>query len=220
MPSYLIAAWHVSILSTLLSCSHQDDGSYDTIPNIICYNTVLNACAFSAQRTSGDEQKRALEVAVDTFKMLDGRYATADAVSYGNMLKVFANLMPTGDARTSMSTTIFKSCCEEGSVGGLVLDEIRRCVPAKQFIQILAKCGYDKPMRQHQKAIDVQLRALPRQWTANVKKSDGRQRQRNTSKHQPEKLQTNRKQEKTVVRPVFRKPSMLIETASISGKDL
>ena len=66
---------------------HEDDGSYETMPNTICYNTVLNACAFSAHGGE-DEKRQALAVAVETFnQMRKGKYVSPDAVTYGDMLK-------------------------------------------------------------------------------------------------------------------------------------
>ena len=48
---------------------HENDGSRDTMPNIICYNTVLNACAFSAQGSEA-ERRRAFAVAVEIFNQM------------------------------------------------------------------------------------------------------------------------------------------------------
>ena len=113
-----------SILKAMIEL-HEDDGSYDTRPNVIVYNTVLNACAFSA-RGSEEERRQALQIAVETFnQMRGGKYVSPDAVSYGNMLKCCANLMPPGDQRTAMASRLFASCCDEGLVGGIALDEIR-----------------------------------------------------------------------------------------------
>lgn len=94
----------LAILDAMIDL-HEDDGGYDTTPNIICFNTILNACAFSAM-AGDDEKKEALAAAVKTFKMLrEKNFARPDALSYGNMLKCIANLMPIGDARSSMAKT-------------------------------------------------------------------------------------------------------------------
>jgi len=61
------------------------------------FNSVLNACAFSALGTTEDEQRRALQIAVQTFKKMRQEHAVApDSISYGNMLKCTANLLPSG----------------------------------------------------------------------------------------------------------------------------
>jgi len=207
-----------SILKAMIDL-HEDDGSYDTKPNVICYNTVLNACAFSA-RGSDEERRQAMKVAVETFNgMRQGKYVSPDAVSYGNMLKCCANLMPPGEQRNGMASRIFRKCCEEGLVGGMCLDEIRRCVPPRAFLPLLADCGYDKPMSQRRKAYSVTLRELPRKWTANVKRGDMAARQRGTFV-KPKKRQQQRRPlpEKKAV-PVIRRPHQVFEYGA-SGKDM
>ena len=65
---------------------YDEDGSFDAKPNVICFNTILNACAFSASG-GDDEKKQALSVAVKTLKILrEEQYARPDAVSYGMFL--------------------------------------------------------------------------------------------------------------------------------------
>mmetsp|Transcript_2613 Transcript_2613/g.5620 ORF Transcript_2613/g.5620 Transcript_2613/m.5620 type:complete len:248 (+) Transcript_2613:1478-2221(+) len=206
-----------SILKAMIEL-HEDDGSYDTKPNIICYNTVLNACAFSA-RGGEAEKRQALTVAVETFnQMRQGKNTLPDAVSYGNMLKCFANLMPQNDQRNAMAARIFASCCDEGLVGGMCLDEIRRCLPPRAFLPLLADCGFDKALRQRRKAYSVELRELPREWTVNVKRGDMASRQR-ASFAKPKKKEVRRNQRPEKTPPVIRRPGLLVEYGS-SGKDL
>lgn len=206
----------LAILDAMIDL-HEEDGSYDTTPNIICFNTILNACAFSA-RAGDDEKKEALSSAVKTFKMLREKcYAQPDALSYGNMLKCIANLMPIGDSRTSMASTIFSSCCEAGMVGGMALDEIRRCISSKEFLKLLAKCGYRRPLRQHSNAMSVTLKSLPTKWTANVKQGDLMTRQRKTVVKQKQNASREKQKKNT---PVYRNPTYLVEPSWASGKDL
>mmetsp|Transcript_27817 Transcript_27817/g.67037 ORF Transcript_27817/g.67037 Transcript_27817/m.67037 type:complete len:201 (+) Transcript_27817:1-603(+) len=200
------------------------------MPNVICYNTVLNSCAFSA-RGGEEERRRALAVAVETFNQMRQRGAAGqdvepDAVSYGNMLKCCANLMPPGNHRNSFATRLFASCCDEGLVGGMCLDEIRRCIPPRAFLPLLADCGYDEPVRRRRKAHSVQLRELPREWTIKVKRGDLASRQRASFAKPTRKTQqqrerreyrSSRSREKTP--PVIRRPGLLIEYGA-SGKDL
>ena len=207
----------LAILDAMIDL-HEDDGGYDTTPNIICFNTILNACAFSAM-AGDDEKKEALAAAVKTFKMLrEKNFARPDALSYGNMLKCIANLMPIGDARSSMAKTIFTSCCEEGMVGGMALDEIRRCLPSKEFLQLLSKCGYGKPLRQHSNAMSVTLKSLPSKWTENVKRGDLVTRQRKSVIKNRQAVKDMAQSQRNV--PVFRNPTFLVEPSWASGKDL
>mmetsp|Transcript_24307 Transcript_24307/g.52520 ORF Transcript_24307/g.52520 Transcript_24307/m.52520 type:complete len:830 (+) Transcript_24307:85-2574(+) len=207
-----------SILKAMIEL-HEDDGSYDTKPNIICYNTVLNACAFSARGT-GEEKRQAMKVAVETFnKMRQGKYVSPDAVSYGNMLKCCANLMPPGNQRNAMASRLFMSGSDEGLIGGMALDEIRRCVPPRAFLPLLADMGYDDPMRRRRKAHAVELRELPRKWTANVKRSDMASRQRASFAKPKKKPERRPRRHEEKAKPVIRRPGLLFEYGS-SGKDM
>jgi len=198
---------------------HEDDGSYDSKPNIVCYNTVLNACAFSA-RGNPEERRNALKTAVEIFnQMRGGKYVSPNAVSYGNMLKCCANLMPPGDQRNGMASRLFGSCCQEGLVGGMCLDEIRRAIPPRAFLPLLADCGYDEPIRRRRKAFSIELRELPRKWTKNVSRGDMASRQR-ASFVKPEKKPEMRRQPREERQaPVIRRPRMVVEYGA-SSKDL
>jgi len=46
---------------------HEDDGSYDSKPNIVCYNTVLNACAFSARGNPEERRNGMYHTYFDTY---------------------------------------------------------------------------------------------------------------------------------------------------------
>jgi len=207
-----------SVLNSMITL-HEDDGSSDTKPNVICYNTLLNACAFSAHG-GPDERRRALSIAVETFNELrHGKFGLSpDAVSYGNMLKSIANLMPPGSHRTKMASQLFLSCCNEGLVGGICLDEIRRAVPSKEFVQLLARCGYSKPLSQGRMAHSVQLRHLPPAFTKNVKAGDLKDRQRGS--YAPKKSKGTVRGRKQKEKPVLRRPGLLIEQSWMSGKDV
>ena len=103
-----------------------DDGSK---PNTSCYNTVLNACAFSAM-TSEEERKEALQIAVETLQeLLDMNGIEPDSITFGTMLKCIANLVPASsiDNRIQLANKIFQRCSSSGFVNGLVLKEFKRC---------------------------------------------------------------------------------------------
>ena len=104
----------------------------------------------------------------------------------------------------------------------MALDEIRRCIPPRAFLPLLADCGYDKPLKQHRKGHSVELSELPRKFTMNVKRTDGRQRQRasfakpkRTQEHKRSRRQIPKEKEK----PVIRRPARVIEYGA-SGRDM
>ena len=138
----------------------------------------------------------------------------------GNMLKCCANLMPPGEQRNTMASRLFESCSNEGLVGGMVLDEIRRCIPPRAFFPLLADLGYDKPIR-NRKAHSIELRELPPEWVQNVKRSDMANRQRASfkPKQQTQRKDNRRPNKKVEKKPVIRRPGLLFEYSS-SGKDM
>jgi hypothetical protein len=152
-------------------------------PTHIEYNTVLNACAFSVHRTFQDEQREALKIAVGTFASMPREGVERYTVSYGTMLKCFANLIPKGDVRSRMALQVFQGCCDEGLVGSLVWNETRRAVPLQVSCQLLWECG------------SLEVKDLPMEWRINNSRdkpkpqtTKGKQKQARSSK---KKLQSS-----------------------------
>jgi pentatricopeptide repeat protein len=170
----------------------------DLQPTPYTYNAVLNACAFSAMGTTMEEQREALEIAVRTFSSMRKSETEPDTVTYGNMLKCLANLMPDGEIRSSMALQIFDKCKSDGLVGALTWNEVRRAVPAKQIQKAYSLKGL---------ASNVQVRDLPRSW----------KRSNRFDKNAPQKKrkQTN---EHATSQPT--PTAMIIETSVQSGRDL
>ena len=185
-------------------------------PSQIPYNAVLNACAFSALQTGKEEQKEAIQIAVNTFKSmapLDGRNrnqntVSRDAVSYGLMIKAIANLMPRGEVRSRIALQVFQDCCDDGLVGYLVWNEIRRAVPPK-FLQ--------QACRFRQQVGSMEVKDLPRAWTSNCKERRFNKHQRGREKHRNKKIKGKRgddqkKEEKDA--------TFIVERSFATGKDM
>ena len=129
-------------------------------PTQVPFNAVLNAAAFSALGTPEQEQRQALKTAVETFSLMKRRGISPDTISYGNMLKVVANLIPRGKIRTEMGLQLFQACCQDGLVGELVWNEARRALPGTVLNKVVG--GHRKPLAA------IQVRHLPRSWTQKV----------------------------------------------------
>ena len=128
-------------------------------PNIITYNTVLNAAAFSAF-TDEAEIKEAFLVALSTFNELRNLNDTSiqpDEVTYGNMLKICANLLPRSHPqRNNLAKELWRGACESGLVGDLVWNELKRAVPVDLLQELIPKHASRR-------------RDLPWKWRKNVK---------------------------------------------------
>jgi hypothetical protein len=166
-------------------------------PSDIPFNTVLNACAFSSLGTSEEERREAIKIAVSTYKEMRKEGVDATTVTYGNMIKCIANLMPQGDSRTRMALQVFDKCCEDGLVGNLVWNEIRRAVPS----QIL-----DKTYSLKKRCGNMELRDLPRRW----KQKNRFDKNAPTSKR-PDKPEMPKRTPRSV---------SIIETTGQSGRDV
>jgi hypothetical protein len=153
-----------------LSDLHQSTHNPALKPTQIQYNTVLNACAFSSIGTPVEEQRQALEIAVKTFTSMsplstvrsrssrNTNVVVRDTITYGNMMKCFANLIPKDDTRSRMALQVFQECCSEGLVGNLVWNEVRRSVPPKLLQDATQVNG-------HVGSMDVA--DLPKSWWEN-----------------------------------------------------
>ncbi|KAG7350865.1 PPR: pentatricopeptide repeat domain containing protein [Nitzschia inconspicua] len=183
-------------------------------PTTSTYNTVLNACAFSAQRTTQEEQREALKIAVGSFASMPRERIKRDTVTYGTMLKCFANLVPKGDVRNRMALQVFQECCEEGMVGELVWNEIRRSVPPQliqQTCQFKRECG------------SMEVSDLPMEWRVNNKgdrpkpqTQEKPRRSKKTGSSSSNRRQPKVKEEAVSVKPKF----FLIEKSFSSDKDM
>lgn len=133
-------------------------------PNAVCYNAVLNACAFSASAPDPDERKHALSTAVSTFNdCRTAGFAKPDSVTYGTMLKCVANLVPVGDMKDRMAAQLFGKCRDDGLVSRMVLAEVQRAVSAEAATDLL----------QSSKA-HLEVSDLPSEWTRNVTEKKAR----------------------------------------------
>ena len=91
-------------------------------PNVICFNAVLNACAFTG---NDDEKEEAFAIACGAFDHLRGDPDLAPTdVSYGTFFKSIRKLMPASDVRDRLVKGLFKRCSDEGLVSHFVLKEV------------------------------------------------------------------------------------------------
>mmetsp|Transcript_37220 Transcript_37220/g.89094 ORF Transcript_37220/g.89094 Transcript_37220/m.89094 type:complete len:724 (+) Transcript_37220:152-2323(+) len=91
-------------------------------PNVICFNAVLNACAFTGNE---DEKEEAFTIACFAFDQLRGDPDLAPShISYGTFLKACRKLMPAGDVRDRLVKGLFRRCCSQGLVSHFVLKEM------------------------------------------------------------------------------------------------
>eukprot|EP00535_Pseudo-nitzschia_heimii_P006922 CAMPEP_0197189258 /NCGR_PEP_ID=MMETSP1423-20130617/19458_1 /TAXON_ID=476441 /ORGANISM="Pseudo-nitzschia heimii, Strain UNC1101" /LENGTH=510 /DNA_ID=CAMNT_0042641317 /DNA_START=33 /DNA_END=1565 /DNA_ORIENTATION=- len=190
-------------------------------PTQIPYNTVLNACAFSAMHTPEQERREAIRIAVDTYKSIPSRASSfrwrgtdsmmsRDTVTYGLMLKSIANLMPKGHARSRMALQIFRECCDDGLVGYLVWNEVRRAVPSKlldETYKLKRHCG------------SLNVDDLPKSWKVNCRERRSNQ-QRQKRGNNLKKSRGKENKHKNPSRREVRDNTFIVERSFATGKDI
>ena len=146
-------------------------------PNVVAYNAVMNACAF----TNGDvhESNRAVEIAHGVLKDLEqSRFGTPDQVTYGTFLKVCSTQMADCDSRDKVIEMLFKKCCKDGQVGTMVLQQLKGVAKNDHFVRLTGRGNWE----------DIKLEELPSDWSRNVVEGKGPRRRRRYDKPGGNKL--------------------------------
>jgi len=177
-------------------------------PSQVPFNTVMNAAAFSKTGTTEEQQRQALQVAVQTFSLMRAKGIPPDEVSYGIILKCFHNLIPPGLTRTNMAMNVFQKCCEEGYVGDMVWNQMRNLVPSDQLSALLK--NNRKPLSAT-RVVD-----LPRSWRSKCRASSSSKtlKQRRRGKKSPDDDGEKR------TTPPLRRFRNISEASYQSGRDL
>lgn len=134
-------------------------------PNVIVYNSVLNACAF----TNGDvrESSRAMEIAHKLLKEMElPNNPSPDQVTYGTFLKVCANQIPDCSTRQQIVEFLVQKCQRDGQVGNLVLKELKTVTDDYLFRKLIGR-GIDE---------EIFMEELPQEWWCNVVEGKWRRR--------------------------------------------
>ena len=136
-------------------------------PNVVAYNAVMNACAF----TKGDvhESNRAVEIAHAVLRDLEqSTFGNPDQVTYGTFLKVCATQMADCDSRDKVVDMLFKKCCKDGQVGTMVLQQLKCVAKNDHFVRLTGRAIWE----------DLKFEELPSDWWRNVIEGKGPRRRR------------------------------------------
>ena len=126
--------------------------------NQVPFNTVINACAFSAIGTSDDQRARALEISAQTLSDLREHSLRPDAVTYYNMIKCVANLLASSRRRREDAIVeLLESCAADGLVTGSIWIQVCKAVSPQRLQETFPRL-----------LSDLKYRDLPRSWTYSV----------------------------------------------------
>ena len=139
-----------------------ENGIIAAKPTVHSFNAALNACAF----VDGDTAQKAdaFEVALKIYNLLQ-EYDAPDQTTYGTMIRACSGLLASSDKRREETVEeIFQKACENGSVGRLVITQMKFAATPSQHVRLTGKDILDR----------VHVKDLPRAWTSNVRETSRR----------------------------------------------
>lgn len=102
-------------------------------PDLVTYNTVLNACA-----SSNENHVEAFQIAMCTFSSLQqSQHLRPNEYTYGTLLKACATLLPPGQERVGLVEQIFQDCCDSNCLNEPVLRMLRSSMADEDYAHIL-----------------------------------------------------------------------------------
>lgn len=116
-------------------------------PNLVVYNTALNACATSCpievkkklEEDGRGKKLPSLPSIVRTLyaELTQDAHLTPDHVTYGTVLKAIANLFLGESDQVDFAKSVFQNACESGQVGLGVVYQLRQAVPVDVFRELI-----------------------------------------------------------------------------------
>ena len=100
-------------------------------PNIICYNTVLNACAYDI---SSAEQ--AYETALQVMKRMHSTHHKPNNITYMTMIRACQNLIQSKTYRDEEVERIFLESCKRGECCDTVLRSFKYCASVELQLRL------------------------------------------------------------------------------------
>lgn len=127
-------------------------------PEVVTYNILLSACS-TTLATSEISSKKALEIAVEAFRILrSDDNLTPDSTTYCTLFWVCHHLIKDPEERIKTIQSTFEMCRQNGKVNQKVIYALRMTTPDALFYELLDKQeehGY------------VSMSDLPHEWCRN-----------------------------------------------------
>lgn len=129
-------------------------------PNVVCYTTVINCCAYSMSDTN--ERRDALEIFVETYKrVMDDANLQPNDGTFSAILLALQRLVPKGDKRVAIVKNVFKKCTDSGMCNDSVIRRLRPLLQKNELEQLL---GADAVSPDG----NVRFEMLPLEWKRKV----------------------------------------------------
>lgn len=99
-------------------------------PLTITYNNILNACAFSDPE---EENKQEILLVAMTMLKEAQESCGANFITYGTALRVIGSFEDDSAARWRLVRDVFRTCCAEGQLNRLVMNQVKYSVTPSQY---------------------------------------------------------------------------------------
>lgn len=158
-------ARHAKALLEEMTKRNDDGGGSLINPDIISYNSVLNACA--ASFGSPELKKEALATAMSVFtRICQSEELEPSPYTFTVMMKALRKLIANEETIFSNVGKIFQLCCKRGMLNSSVWQQVQKCIPphkeetAVLWRQLIGEDIYYP---------GIQLSELPPEWRCNCK---------------------------------------------------
>ena len=150
-------------------------------PNLVVYNTALNACATSCpiqvkhklEEDGLEKSLPSLPLIVRTlYDQVTQDELEPDHVTFGTVLKAVANLFLGEPDQIEFGKRVFHGACESGQVSLGVVSQLRQALPSEVFRELLPEeCISSDPP-------GILVNKLPDAWVCNVRESNRKRSRR------------------------------------------
>ena len=120
-------------------------------PPTVTYNNVLNACAYADSSNDPSVLDIAEEVFGEAKSLCNPNYIT-----YSAYLRVICRFVKDPAKKRSLTTSVYRECCDAGQLTKMVMRQIRQCLTKRQYAELRAD-AHDENTGQYR-----------RQYTKNV----------------------------------------------------
>jgi hypothetical protein len=124
-------------------------------PLTITYNNILNACAFSDNQE--ENRKEILDIAMNVLREAKDTCG-ANFITYGTCLRVIGYFEDDASERWCLAKDTFRSCCADGQLTKLVMNQVKFAVSPAQHVLLLNE------------AIDPRTGRLRDEYTKNARR--------------------------------------------------
>mmetsp|Transcript_20548 Transcript_20548/g.29012 ORF Transcript_20548/g.29012 Transcript_20548/m.29012 type:complete len:640 (+) Transcript_20548:192-2111(+) len=135
-------------------------GDYDVRPNVIAYNSAIDACA--RVKADSAKQMEALKIAFAILKSVEvEKNMRPTGIMYATLMRAVSSLMPPGKERSDISKAVFDKAVAAGMVDYGLLKFMRQAMDNEKFHELLHNLEDGRG--------NIDFNRMPSAWRKNLK---------------------------------------------------